>query len=67
LFLSQENTFDCTALTTWTTTETNCIISHAEDTTALLPIVFINGTHRWMVGFPQRKKSTKVNFKLLIW
>jgi len=66
LFLSQENTFDCTALTTWTTTETNCIISHAQDTTALQSIVSINGTYRWLVGFPQRTKSAKVNFKLLI-
>jgi len=36
----------CTALTTQNTTENNCIISHAQTTTALQPNVSLNVLHR---------------------
>ena len=39
----------CTALTTRTTTDNNCIISHAQDTTTLQPNVFLTGIY-WALG-----------------
>jgi hypothetical protein len=39
----------CTSLTTQNTTENNCIISHAQNTTALQSNLFLTGIHRLLV------------------
>jgi hypothetical protein len=39
----------CTALSKQNTTENNCIISHAQNTTALQPNVFLTGIHLLLV------------------
>jgi len=53
----------CTALTTQNTTGKNCIISGAQNTTALQNNVFTSATGRsnGRVGFLQRKPLAKVN------
>jgi hypothetical protein len=40
----------CTALTTQNTTESNCIISHAHNTTALQPNVFLTENNRFVTN-----------------
>ena len=39
----------CTALTTHNSTENNCIICHAQNTSAVQPIVFLSVIHRLLV------------------
>ena len=48
----------------------NCIISHAQNTTALQPNVCFSGKHlhrhiQGRFGFPPAQTTSKVNFKLL--
>jgi hypothetical protein len=59
----------CIVLTTQNTTENNCIISHAQNTTALQPNVFLSRIHRLLCTSKGRSRfpsqtTAKVIYKL---
>jgi hypothetical protein len=60
----------CTIITKENKTEKNCIISHAQNTTALHPNAFLTGIHWFLVknkgetDLPS-ENDCKVNYKLL--
>jgi hypothetical protein len=65
---SLESNF-CTALSTQNNTGNNCIISQAQNKTALQPNAFVTGIHRYWSQltdgeFPPKSTTAKVNCKL---
>jgi hypothetical protein len=69
-FITNPKPVSCTAVNTQNTTKSNCVISHAQNTTALQLNVFLIGIH-WLiitskqeVGFPPRRalsRSTEIS------
>ena len=63
LFISSRKSNLCRTVTTQNTTESNCVMSHAQNTNALQPNVFLSGIHRLLATnegrsavLPQRKR-----------